>query len=99
MSQVVRSEDHLGSDEVSAVLAQVAGRVIPLVALLDLCCQQKSDSRLVKDGFGLKSSIGYLLSSESLFQQARPPTRGVLRWDRGLLQNIFMLMCITALTF
>ncbi|XP_024136869.1 treslin isoform X2 [Oryzias melastigma] len=82
-NQVVRSEDHLGSDEVSAVLAQVAGRVIPLVALLDLCCQQKSDSRLVKDGFGLKSSIGYLLSSESLFQQARPSTRGVLRWDRG----------------
>ncbi|RVE71364.1 hypothetical protein OJAV_G00050930 [Oryzias javanicus] len=82
-NQVVRSEDHLGSDEVSGVLAQVAGRVIPLVALLDLCCQQTSDSRLAKDVFGLKSSIGYLLCSENLSQRDRPHTRGVLRWDRG----------------
>lgn len=88
-------EDHLGSDEVAGVLSQVGGRIIPLVALLDLCCQQKSDSRLAKDAFGLKSSIGYLLSSESLFQQAR----GVLRWDQGLLQNICMFTCIIALTF
>uniref|UniRef100_A0A8C7XEL2 Treslin n=1 Tax=Oryzias sinensis TaxID=183150 RepID=A0A8C7XEL2_9TELE len=78
-NQVVSCEDHLGSDEVAGALTQVGGRIIPLVALLDLCCQQKSDSRLAKDAFGLKSSIGYLLSSESLFQQAC----GVLRWDQG----------------
>ncbi|XP_035521760.1 treslin [Morone saxatilis] len=73
--QVMGCEDHLGFDKLSEVLAQVGGRVIPVVALLNLCCSQ--------DAFAFKSSIGYLLSSEKLYRLAFPALRGVLRWEKG----------------
>nr|XP_046249890.1 treslin [Scatophagus argus] len=73
--QVMKCDDHLGFDKLSEVLAQVNGRVIPVVALLNLCCAQEA--------FALKSSIGYLLSSERLYRLAFPVIGGVLQWEQG----------------
>ncbi|KAE8296774.1 Treslin TopBP1-interacting checkpoint and replication regulator [Larimichthys crocea] len=73
--QVMRCEDDLGFDKLSEVLAQVGGRVIPMVALLNLCCAQEV--------FAFKSSIGYLLSSKRLYRLAFPVMDGVLRWEQG----------------
>ncbi|XP_044048596.1 treslin isoform X2 [Siniperca chuatsi] len=81
--QVMRCEDHLGFDKLSEVLAQVGGRVIPVVALLNLCCSQKSDSGFKREAFAFKSSIGYLLSSERLYRLAFPVIGGVLQWEQG----------------
>ncbi|XP_070686769.1 treslin [Pempheris klunzingeri] len=81
--QVMRCEDHLGVDKLSEVLAQVGGRVIPVVALLNLCCTEKPDSGFRREAFALKSSIGYLLSSERLHRLAFPVLGGVLRWEQG----------------
>ncbi|XP_073328354.1 treslin [Pagrus major] len=74
-AQVMRCEDHLGFDKLSEVLAQVDGRVIPVVALLNLCCTQEA--------FAFRSSIGYLLSSERLYRLAFPVKGGVLQWEQG----------------
>lgn len=77
----MRCEDHLGFDKLSEVLAQVGGRVIPVVALLNLCCTQKPDYR--REAFAFRSSLGYLLSSERLHRLAFPVLGGVLRWEQG----------------
>ncbi|XP_047208805.1 treslin isoform X2 [Girardinichthys multiradiatus] len=82
--EVMSCEDRFGSDKLSAVLAQVGGRVIPVVALLfNLCCDHKSDSGFRRETFLINSSIGYLLSSERLYRLAFPAVAGVLRWDHG----------------
>ncbi|KAM3609582.1 uncharacterized protein V6R79_017399 [Siganus canaliculatus] len=73
--QVMKCEDHLGFEKLSEVLARLAGRVIPLVALLNLCCSQ--------DALAFKSSIGYLLSTEKLYRLAFPVLNGVLKWEQG----------------
>lgn len=71
----MRCEDHLGFDKLSEVLAQVDGRVIPVVVLLNLCCTQEA--------FAFRSSFGYLLSSERLYRLAFPVKGGVLQWEQG----------------
>ncbi|KAF1386493.1 hypothetical protein PFLUV_G00095420 [Perca fluviatilis] len=81
--QVMRCEDHLSFDKLSEVLAQLGGRVIPVVALLNLCFTQKPDSGYRRESFAFKSSIGYLLSSERLHNLAFPVISGVLRWKQG----------------
>ncbi|XP_023125021.2 treslin isoform X2 [Amphiprion ocellaris] len=81
--QVMGCEDHFGSDKLSEALAQVGGRVIPVVALLNLCCNHKPDSGLMREAFAFESSIGYLLSSERLYRRAFPVKAGVLRWEQG----------------
>ncbi|XP_049431138.1 treslin isoform X2 [Epinephelus fuscoguttatus] len=81
--QVLRCEDHLSFDKLSEVLAQLGGRVIPVVALLDLCSTQKPDSDFRTETFVFKSSIGYMLSSERLHRLAFPVIGGVLRWEQG----------------
>ncbi|XP_078112732.1 treslin isoform X1 [Sander vitreus] len=81
--QVMRCEDHLSFDKLSEVLAQLGGRVIPMVALLNLCFTQKPDSGYRRRSFAFKSSIGYLLSSERLHNLAFPVISGVLRWEQG----------------
>ncbi|XP_040895306.1 treslin isoform X2 [Toxotes jaculatrix] len=81
--QMLRCEDCLGSDKLSEVLAQVGGRVIPVVALLNLCCNQESNLGFRPQTFAFKSSIGYLLSSERLYRLAFPVIGGILRWEQG----------------
>ncbi|XP_058502073.1 treslin isoform X1 [Solea solea] len=81
--QVGMCEDHLGTDKLSEVLAQLGGRVIPVVALLNLCCVQAPDSGFRPEAFTSKSSLGYLLSSERLYRLAFPVIRGILRWEQG----------------
>ncbi|XP_071348126.1 treslin isoform X2 [Trachinotus anak] len=81
--QVLRCEDCLGSEKLSDVLAHVGGKLIPVVALLNLCCSQKPDSGFRPEMFAFKSSIGYLLSSERLYRLAFPVIRGILRWEQG----------------
>lgn len=79
----MRCEDHLSFDKLSEVLAQLGGRVIPVVALLNLFSTQKPDSGFRRETFAFKSSIGYLLSSEKLHRLAFPVIGGVLRWEQG----------------
>nr|XP_019934839.1 PREDICTED: treslin [Paralichthys olivaceus] len=79
--QVQRCEDCIGSDKLCEVLAQVGGRVIPVVALLNLCCIQETGFR--PETFTFKSGIGYLLSSERLYRLAFPVIEGILRWEQG----------------
>ncbi|XP_043981212.1 treslin isoform X2 [Gambusia affinis] len=79
--EVMSCEDSVGSDKLSAVLAQAGGRVIPLVALLNLCSDHKSDPGLGRESSLFSSSVGFLLSSESLYRLAFPAADGVLRWD------------------
>ncbi|CAB1446695.1 unnamed protein product [Pleuronectes platessa] len=81
--QVLRCEDCLGSDKLCEVLAQLGGRVIPVVALLNLCCVQETDSGFRPEAFTFKSGIGYLLSSERLYRLAFPVIEGLLRWEQG----------------
>ncbi|XP_074489924.1 treslin isoform X1 [Sebastes fasciatus] len=81
--QVMRCEDHLSFHKLSEVLAQLGGRVIPVVALLNLCSTQKPDSDIRRETFAFKSSIGYLLSSERLHRLAFPVICGVLQWEQG----------------
>ncbi|KAM3870121.1 treslin [Diretmus argenteus] len=88
--QVMRCEDHLGSEKLSEVLGQVGGRLVPMETLLNLCCSQtlscrksELDSGLRREPFALQSSIGYLLSSEQLYRLAFPVIGGVLRWGQG----------------
>ncbi|CAN9498866.1 unnamed protein product [Ophioblennius macclurei] len=86
--QVMKCEDSLGYDKLSKVLAELGGRVIPVVALLHLC----SDHQM-SEAFGYKSSIGYLLSSEKLHRRIFPVVGGVLRWNQGqLTQSCDVLM-------
>ncbi|XP_062276803.1 treslin [Scomber scombrus] len=81
--QVMKCEDHLGSNKLSEVLAQMGGKVMPVVALLNLCCTQKSDSNFRRESFTFRSGIGYLLSSERLHRLAFPITRGVVQLEQG----------------
>ncbi|XP_047453301.1 treslin isoform X2 [Mugil cephalus] len=81
--QVMRYEDNLGSDKLSEVLAQVGGRVIPVVTLLNLSCHHKKDSGVMREAFAVKSSIGYMLSSERLYRLVFPVVGGVLQWEQG----------------
>ncbi|XP_029290437.1 LOW QUALITY PROTEIN: treslin [Cottoperca gobio] len=90
--QVRRCEDHLGSDKLSEVLAQLGGRVIPVVALLNLRSTQKPESAFSRQTFAFKSSIGYLLSSERLHRLAFPVIGGVLRWEQGDLTQSCSVM-------
>ncbi|XP_054476516.1 treslin [Anoplopoma fimbria] len=82
-AQITRCEDHLGFDKLSGVLAQLGGRVIPVVALLNLCSNQNPNAGFRRETFAFKSSIGYLLSSERLHRLAFPAIGGVLRWEQG----------------
>uniref|UniRef100_A0A8C2WE73 Treslin N-terminal domain-containing protein n=1 Tax=Cyclopterus lumpus TaxID=8103 RepID=A0A8C2WE73_CYCLU len=61
-------QDHLSFDKLSEVLAQLGGRVIPVVALLNLCSSQNPDAGFRRQTFAFKPSIGYLLSSEKQHQ-------------------------------
>ncbi|XP_029607583.1 treslin-like isoform X3 [Salmo trutta] len=72
----------------------MGGRVVPMDALLNLCCPHKpssvqspvespSDAILGRETFPLDSSMGYLLSSERLYRLAFPVLGGVLRWGQG----------------
>ncbi|XP_053174522.1 treslin [Scomber japonicus] len=81
--QVMKCEDHLGSNKLSEVLAQMGGKVIPVVALLNLCCAQKSDSSFRRESFTFRSGIEYLLSSERLHRMAFPVTTGVVQLEQG----------------
>ncbi|XP_028286050.1 treslin isoform X2 [Parambassis ranga] len=81
--QVVRSEDYLGSDKLSEVLGQVGGRLIPVVALLDLCSNRKPETGFNKDSIVFKGGFGYLLSSEKVYRKAFPVISGVLKWTQG----------------
>ncbi|XP_063732938.1 treslin isoform X2 [Eleginops maclovinus] len=81
--QVMRCEDHIGADKLSEVLAQLGGRVIPVIALLNLCYTQKEDSGFSRQTFAFKSNVGYLLSSERLHRLAFPVTGGVMQWEQG----------------
>lgn len=91
----MRSEEHWVSDRLSEVLRGMGGRVVPMDALLNLCCPHKpssvqspvespSDAILGRETFPLDSSMGYLLSSERLYRLAFPVLGGVLRWGQGL---------------
>ncbi|CAB1331720.1 unnamed protein product, partial [Coregonus sp. 'balchen'] len=96
--QVMRSEEHWGSERLSEVLRELGGRVVPMDALLNLCCPHKPpsvqspldsgigsppDAILGREAFPLDSSMGYLLSSERLYRLAFPVLEGVLRWGQG----------------
>ncbi|KAG7221120.1 hypothetical protein INR49_017561 [Caranx melampygus] len=81
--QVLRCKNSLGFNKLSEVLAHVDGRVIPVVAILDLCSSHELDSSLRTEAFAFKSSIGYLLSSESLYRLAFPVIQGILLWEQG----------------
>ncbi|XP_028971149.2 treslin isoform X2 [Esox lucius] len=96
--QVMKGEEYSGSERLSEVLRQVGGRVIPMQALLNLCCPHKTSStQIVSDSglcsppapimqrevFPLDSSIEYLFSSERLYRQSFPLLGGVLRWWQG----------------
>ncbi|XP_012717946.2 treslin [Fundulus heteroclitus] len=81
--EAMSCEDCFGSAKLSAVLAQVGGRVIPVVELLDLGCSHKADPALRRETFFVSSSIGYLLSSERLYRLAFPAAAGVLLWNHG----------------
>ncbi|XP_068580099.1 treslin isoform X2 [Cebidichthys violaceus] len=81
--QVMSGEDHLSFDKLSEVLAQLGGRVIPVVAMLNLCSSQNPDAGFRREAFAFKSSIEYLLSSERQHRLAFPAIGGVLRWEQG----------------
>ncbi|XP_075946106.1 treslin [Anarhichas minor] len=81
--QVMSCEDHLGFDKLSEVLAQLGGRVIPVVAMLNLCSSHNPDAGFRREAFAFKSSIEYLLSSERQHRLAFPVIGGVLRWEQG----------------
>ncbi|XP_049579182.1 treslin [Syngnathus scovelli] len=76
----VLSGDHSGFDKLAQVLAQVCGKVIPAVALLNRHCTGKPDC---SENFPFRSSLGYLLSSERQYRLAFPVTEGTLRLDAG----------------
>ncbi|XP_017288318.1 treslin [Kryptolebias marmoratus] len=82
-NQVMSCEDCPGSEKLSEVLAQVGGRVISAVALMNLCCDRQADSGFTKEAFPFRPSFNYLLSSESLYRLAFPAITGLLRWDQG----------------
>ncbi|KAF7657949.1 hypothetical protein LDENG_00020020 [Lucifuga dentata] len=73
--QVMRCEDHVGSEKLSEVLTHLGGRMIPVVSLLNL--------HRMTESFTFESSVGYLLSSERLYRQAFPVVEGVVRWGQG----------------
>lgn len=73
-------DDHLGFEQLSQVLAQSDGSILPLVTLLDLC---SSHQNLV-----LKSGIGYLLSPENVHRLAFPVVSGTLQWNQGRLSQV-----------
>uniref|UniRef100_A0A087XAD4 Uncharacterized protein n=1 Tax=Poecilia formosa TaxID=48698 RepID=A0A087XAD4_POEFO len=81
--EIKSCKDGFGSDKLSAVLAQAGGRVIPLVALLNLCSNHISDPRHRRESSLFSSSVGFLLSSERLYRLAFPAADAVLRWDYG----------------
>ncbi|XP_028305861.1 treslin isoform X2 [Gouania willdenowi] len=88
--QVSECEDCLGFNQLCEVLAQQGGKVIPAVALLQLCCNYQPVSG---EAFTFKSCIGYLLSSETLYRLAFPVIDGVLQWQKGgMLQSCGVTM-------
>ncbi|KAL0967940.1 hypothetical protein UPYG_G00260130 [Umbra pygmaea] len=97
--QVMRSEEHSGSERLSAILRQGGGRVVPMDALLNLYCPRKPvsgalfeedfriasrpDTALWSESFPIDSCIEYLFSSERIYRRAFPVVGGVLRWWQG----------------
>ncbi|XP_061780817.1 treslin isoform X2 [Nerophis lumbriciformis] len=79
--QNMQCEDQLGSDKLSQVLAKVGGKVIPMVALLNLYTAQKTPLGI--ESLPFRSTLEYLLSSENQHSLAFPVTRGILRLDQG----------------
>lgn len=73
--QVLSCDDHLGFQQLSQVLAQSDGSILPVVALLELCSGLKN---LV-----LKASIRYLLSPRPVHRLAFPVLAGTLQWNQG----------------
>lgn len=88
--QVMKCEDNLGSDKLSEVLAQVGGRVIPVVTLLNLSCSHNKDSGAMRETFAFNSSIGYMLSSQRLYRLAFPVIGGLLQWEQGQYPQIIL---------
>lgn len=86
--QATSCEDYLGSEKLSEILAQVGGRVISVVALMNLCRDHQTDSGFMREAFPFRSSFNYLLSSESLYRSAFPAINGALQWDQGLSETI-----------
>ncbi|XP_029010503.1 treslin isoform X2 [Betta splendens] len=82
--QISKCVDFMGSDKVCEVLALVGGRLIPVIALLDLC-SQTPPSGVGGEAFAFTSSMGYLLSPERLYRLAFPVTGAVLHWGQGNL--------------
>ncbi|KAF7223962.1 treslin isoform X2 [Nothobranchius furzeri] len=82
-SQVMNCEDYVGYAKFSESLAQVGGRVIPVVALMNLSYAHQAGSGSMGEVFAFRPSVGYLLSSERLYRQAFPATTGVLHWGQG----------------
>nr|XP_057931205.1 treslin isoform X2 [Doryrhamphus excisus] len=81
--QNMQREDQLGFDKISQVLAQVGGKVIPLVALLSPSSAQKTDAGIGIESFPFRSSLGYLLCSEHQHCLAFPATGGILWLNQG----------------
>ncbi|XP_029992271.1 treslin [Sphaeramia orbicularis] len=81
--QVPKSLDHLGADKMSETLGLLGGKLIPVVALLNLCCTQKPSLGSKMDTFRFRSSISFLLSSEQLYRRTFPVSSGIIRWGQG----------------
>ncbi|XP_077425544.1 treslin isoform X2 [Vanacampus margaritifer] len=79
----VQCGDHLGFAKLAQVLALACGKVIPAVALLDRRCTAKTDCGIESESFPFRSSLGYLLSSESQYRLAFPVLEATLRLDTG----------------
>ncbi|XP_061750511.1 treslin isoform X2 [Nerophis ophidion] len=79
--QNMQCEDQLGCDKLSQVLAKVGGKVIPMVALLNLYTAQKTPLGI--ESLPFRSTLEYLLSSENQHSLAFPVTQGILRLDQG----------------
>ncbi|XP_019729447.1 treslin isoform X2 [Hippocampus comes] len=79
----VQCGDHLGFDNLAQALAQVRGKVLPAVALLNRRWTGKTHSNVGNDSFPFRSSLAYLLSSERQYRLAFPVTEGTLKLDTG----------------
>ncbi|XP_077373736.1 treslin [Festucalex cinctus] len=80
---MVQCGDQLGFDKLAQVLALACGKVIPAVALLNRRCTPKTDCGIGSESFPFRSSLEYLLCSESEYRLAFPVLEATLRLDTG----------------
>uniref|UniRef100_A0A3Q2Y229 Treslin N-terminal domain-containing protein n=1 Tax=Hippocampus comes TaxID=109280 RepID=A0A3Q2Y229_HIPCM len=73
--------DSTSHGNVTQALAQVRGKVLPAVALLNRRWTGKTHSNVGNDSFPFRSSLAYLLSSERQYRLAFPVTEGTLKLD------------------